>query len=350
MAVILFTCGTANHNPHERKSKPTGGILNSLTLIPEYLASLGHEVYVNSTYQQDEIVNGVHYVRDGQKVPKFDIAVFNRNILPKEFVLYCKNIGAKVIWWLHDITQLSYMKDDAYQYVDKVVALSQYCKQTYSDFYQLPDEAFTVIPNGVDKELFHPGTPEERNPHMIMMASALIKGFMPIPTVFQNLQRHNPDIDFRIYSSQTLHGISNSPDQQRFLESMERLGAHIYSPVSQQVLARLLRQARCLLMPNTYPEICSNLMLQAQASGCPVVSSNIGSASEFIKDGETGLLTKYYPHDYDSFNVDYVNKVLDVYLNDELFNKISKESPRDVLDWKQVGGKWDELVKEMARA
>lgn len=350
MSKILFVCGTANHNPHERTSRPTGGILNSMTLIPEHLAYLGHEVYVNSTYEKDETVNGVHYVTSGKAIGKWDVTVFNRNTLPKEFVLYCKEIGSKIVWWLHDIVQLTYLQDDAFMYVDKVVALSKYCKDTYSHFYGILEDKFTIIPNGVDTNLFHPGKPEERNPNMVMMASALVKGFMPIPTVFDNLKRHNFDIDFRIYSSQKLHGLENSKEQQRFLDTMKKEGAHVYSPVSQEVLARLLRQASCLLMPNTYPEICSNLLLQAQASGCPVITSDIGSAPEFIENGVTGLMTtKFKPHDYYSWIVEYTNLVLDNYLNKDLASKISLNSPRDVKSWNCIGRMWHEEINRLVQ-
>lgn len=346
---VLFTDSTPGHNPKERKSKPTGGILNSLTLIPEYLAKQGYEVYVLSSYQQNETINGVHYLKDGDVTPKWDVVVFNRNILPKDFVLYSKELGAKVIWWLHDIVQLTYLTDDAYKYVDKIVALSNYCRDTYADFYQIPLDMFTVIPNGVDKTLFHPGKPEERNPQMMLMASALTKGFLPIPTVFENLHRHNPDIDFRIYSSNALHGLANTNSQQAFLDSMETKGAHVYSPVSQESLAVLLRQARCLLMPNTYPEICSNLLLQAQASGCPVITSNIGSASEFIENKVTGLMTtKYKPHDLFSWIVEYTNLVLDCYLSDTIFKKLSEESPKRVKSWEDIGREWENVLIGLA--
>lgn len=338
---ILFVCGTPNHDPNQRISRPTGGILNSLTLIPEYLASKGHEVYVNSTYPKDETINGVHYVQDGKAIPKWDVVVFNRNILPKELVVYSKEMGAKVIWWLHDIVQLTYLKDDAFKYVDKVVALSQYCKTTYTDFYDISPEKVVVIPNGVDTKLFYPGT-APRNKQMVMTASALVKGFLPVATVYDNLKRHCIDLDFRIYSSQHLHGLSNSKEQQAFLDHMDRQGAHVYSPVSQEVLGHLLRQARCLLMPNSYPEICSNLLLQAQACGCPVVTSDIGSVPEFIENGVTGVFTsKYKPHDLFSWIVEYTNKALDVFLDDSYAQKISENSPRDVKSWEQIGEIWN---------
>jgi glycosyltransferase involved in cell wall biosynthesis len=347
---ILFICGTPNHDPLQRISRPTGGILNSLTLIPEYLAKKGHEVYVNSTYEKDEIINSVHYVQSGTAIAKWDVVVFNRNILPKEFVMYSKEMGAKVIWWLHDIVQLTYLKDDAFKDVDKVIALSEYCKTTYSDFYSLDANKFSVIPNGVDTKLFYPG-PIVRSNGMVMTASALIKGFLPIPTVYENLKRHNLDIDFRIYSSQQLHGLKNSKEQQTFLDTMEHEGAHVYSPVSQEVLGHLLRQARCLLMPNSYPEICSNLLLQAQSSGCPVVTSDIGSAPEFIENGVTGIYTtRYKPHDLYSWVVEYTNKVLDVCLDDNLQQKISENAPRDVKSWDQIGEIWHEELNQLVSA
>lgn len=344
---ILFVCNTPNHDPLQRITRPTGGILNSLTLIPEYLASKGHEVYVNSTYEKDETVNGVHYVKSGKAIGKWDITVFNRNILPKDFILYSKEIGAKVVWWLHDIVQITYLKDDAFKHVDHVIALSQYCKKTYTDFYDLKPDRVSVIPNGVDSKLFYPGT-AARNPEMVMTASALVKGFLPIPTVYDNLKRHKPDIDFRIYSSQQLHGLNNSREQQAFLDNMDKQGAHVYHPVSQEVLGHLLRQASCLLMPNSYPEICSNLLLQAQACGCPVVTSDIGSAPEFIENRVTGLYTtKYKPHDLFSWIVEYTNLVLDAVLDKGFNQKLVESAPRDVKTWEQIGEMWHEKFVEL---
>jgi glycosyltransferase involved in cell wall biosynthesis len=341
---VLFIDGTTGHDPKERTSRPTGGILNSLTLIPEYLASKGHEVYVRSTFNKAEDINGVHYITEGQNISKWDVTVFNRDVLPKDFVVYCKEQGIKIVWWLHDIVQTSYLKDDAFTYVDKIVALSLYCKKTYSEFYSILEDKFVVIPNGVDSKLFYPGAYEKRDPNLYITASSLIKGFIPISTVFDNLKRVNPDVDFRIYSSQKLHGLENSQQQKTFLNYMEQHGAHVYHPVSPEVLAHLLRKAWCLLMPNSYPEICSNLLLQAQACGCPVVASNIGANDEFITHGVTGLKTsQYYPHDQYSWIVEYANLVMGL-SNGDLHKAISDSA--QCTTWDSIGRMWEhELLK-----
>lgn len=344
---ILFVDNTKGHNPKLRTSKPTGGILNSLTLIPEYLAKKGHEVYVSSTFNTTEDINGVHYITNNDSITKWDVTVFNRDVLPKDFVLYCKEQGSKVIWWLHDIVQTTYLMDDAFKSVDHIVALSNYCRKTYSEFYSIDANKFSVIPNGVDTKLFYQGDYEKRDPHLFITASALVKGYLPLQSVYENLKRLDADLDFRIYSSQALHGLKNAPHHVQFLNYMGEVGAHIYAPVSPEVLAHLMRKAWCLLMPNSYPEICSNLLLQARTSGCPVVTSNIGSAPEFIENGINGLMTtEYYPHDNYSWIIEYTNLVLGL-RNKEAHKLISSKAANGVLNWDEIGEKWNELLKKL---
>lgn len=350
MAKILFVDLTKGHNPKELYDKPTGGTLTSLTKVPEYLASVGHEVYVSSTYQKEEVVNGVHYVTSGSSVPKWDVTVFNRNVLPNDFVKYCKQQGSKIIWWLHDIVDTRYLPDNTYLLVDKVVALSNYCKETFSDFYSIHKDSFVVIPNGVDTDVFYPGEYENRNPHLFITASAPIKGYVPIETTFANLRAHDIDLDFRIYSSQSLHGQEDTSEYGKFIKKMGTAGAHIYAPTSQTVMAHLMRKAWALLMPNSYPEICSNLLLQARACGLPIVSSNIGANPEFITNGEQGLLTsKWHPHDIHSWTVEFARQACVLQRHPDIHKHISETAPTGVPTWRDIGEKWNELLKTIIK-
>ncbi len=342
---ILFSDATDNHNPKEIKNRPTGGILTSLTLIPKYLASKGHEVYVFSEYGKNEVVDGVHYVEPNASIPKWDVAVFNRNVLPEDFVSYSRSIGAKNVWWLHDVVQLSYLPDATYKTVDKIIALSEYCKDTYSDFYSLPQEKFVVIPNGVDESLYYPGNYEDRDPNLWIMASAPVKGMLPIPSLYDNLKRHLPKLDFRIFSNQSLHGVTNKPEHDSFLRHMAAKGATIQAPIPPKLLAELFRKAWCFVLPNSYPEICSNLLLQAQASGCPVLTSNIGANPEFIKNWETGVMTtKYSPHDLHAWVIEYTRLGLKLLLSPEKHDQISKQATHSPKTWDQIGEIWNDTL------
>ena len=348
MSRILFVDGTENHRPDDPYKHPQGGILTSLTRVPEELVKLGHEVAVKSTYRKSETIRGVRYLDDTDKLEQWDVTVFNRNLIDTEFVKYCKERGIQCWWWLHDIVDYRYLKDASYQVMDKVVALSEYCKSTYKAFFGVSDEKFVVIPNGVDKSIFYPGKYEDKNPDLIVMASALIKGFLPVELTYQSLKRLNASLDFRIYSSQELHGKSNSPVQTQFLKDMVGQGANVRQPVPQSVLAEVLRQAWLFLMPNSYPEICSNLLLQAQACGTPVISSNIGGSPEFIENEVTGVITKYYPHDMFMWCKAFAGATVRTASNDEVHKRISLNAPRDVKSWADIGGMWNaELRKNL---
>src|SRR3990167_10822615 len=246
MATVLFIDLTEGHNPHLTTEKPTGGTLTSLTYVPRYLASQGHTIYVRSTYEKTEDIDGVHYIQNGAELPKWDIVVLNRNVMPDEVIQESKRIGAKIVWWLHDIVDFRYLANDNFKQMDYIVALSSYCRDTFSRFYSIPEERFFIIPNGVDTDIFYPGEYEKRNSNLYITASALIKGYVPLDITYTNLKRHNPDLDFRIYSNQSLHGFKNNSAQEKFLHQMEGAGAHIYAPLTPKSLGVIMRQAWCL--------------------------------------------------------------------------------------------------------
>ena len=343
---VLFVDLTEGHNPHLSSEKPTGGTLTSLTYVPKYLASIGHEVYVRSTYGMTEDVDDVHYIKDDISIPRWEVLVLNRNVLPNNLIEESKRIGAKIIWWLHDIVDTRYLMNDNFKYVDHIVALSKYCRNTYSKFYGIKEDKFSIIPNGIDEKLFYSETYEKRDPNLYITASALIKGYIPLDLTYTNLQRHNPNLDFRIYSNQSLHGFKNTTGQTEFLDKMAAAGAHIYSPLTPTTLAKVMRQAWCLLMPNSYPEICSNLLLQARACGLPIISSNIGANPEFITHGKTGILTiDFNPHDIHSWKAEFAGLACRLYLDKELHKTIADQTSKDVPTWGNVGDAWNKLIE-----
>lgn len=346
---VLFADATEGFTPTRRSEKPCGGILTSMAIIPKYLASKGMEVTVKSTFSEKCEVDGVKYVPIGEreKLPKWDVLVINRNGINLPIVRYAHSIGSKVVWWLHDIVDMRYLEDKAYDEVDKIVALSHYCKTSYAKFYDIPESRFVVIPNGVEKAVFYPGKFEDRKLRRMILASAPVKGFVPIEATWVNVQRQFKDADLLIYSNQSLHDKQNMGTHDAFLKGMEELGAKVQSPVPQNILADKMRGAGCLLMPNSYPEICSNLLLQAQACGLPVISSNIGSAGEFIKSGETGILTEEYPHDMWLWVKFYVKAVVELFNDQDKQRMISENAPKNVLSWEDVGEKWHEMVQSI---
>ena len=343
---VLFVDGTGGFSPLRLTTKPTGGIITSLTLIPQYLAAQGHEVVVGSEYEGpkegNQRLRGVEYIRELRESDRqSDVVVFNRNIYNHAFLdQFSKR--SRLVWWLHDIVDYRFMEDDSYLRMDQIVALSDYCVASYADFFGIGRDRFTVIPNGVDKALFKPN--DAHNRKLFVCASATIKGLYPMHFTWANLKRCVPDAELRIYSSQSLHDKEDTSQAKGQLKALEEAGAQVLAPIPQAELAEVFRAARAVLMPNHYPEICSNILLQAQACGTPVVATDIGSANEYITNYETGLLTQTKPHDMFWWHKDYAQLTLKIATDNMLYDAIHAKAPGKVYDWKEIGEKWNGLV------
>jgi glycosyltransferase involved in cell wall biosynthesis len=341
---VLFIDGTKGYSPHRLKERPCGGIITSLTIISRYLAAQGHDVTIASHYDKNEKVDGVRHVGAiTDDLKDVDVVVYNRNLVCKAFNQFFGK--AYKVWWLHDVTQLSYLPDDGFKGVDKIIALSRYCKRSYADFYDIPEYKFEIIQNGVDKNIFK-WNGGDRNKDLFICASAPIKGLKPLAFAYNNMKRHNPKAEIRLYCSQALHDLEDSEYMKKTLAELSAMGIKVNEPVPQAELATLMREARGLLMPNNYPEICSNLMLQAQSSGCAVITSGIGSMPDFITHKQTGMLTKTAPHDGDWFFKEYTQNTIEIMQDDDLFKFISRAAAVEVPNWEKIGVQWSHVISE----
>lgn len=342
---VLFVDGTPGHNPRELYLKPTGGTLTSLTKIPKYLAAhKGYEVYVQSEYKRNDVVDNVNYCAPDTAIPKWDVTVFNRNLINQTSLDYSKSIGAKSILWIHDLVDERHFKDNSFKEVDRIVGMSQYSIDTYSNYYSIPKEKFVLIPNGVDPFVFHAGKYENKDRNLFITASAPHRGFDTIETIYWALLKKNPNLDFRVYSNQSLHGQTNSAEQDKHLRRFKEIGIKVLDPLTQPDLADVMRKAWAVLMPYKIPETCCNILLQAQACGTPVLSTNIGANREWITHEETGLLTTWLPNDYFNWLKDCANQSVRLYEDLNLHKRISENSVNSPYSWSLVYSQWDKLL------
>jgi glycosyltransferase involved in cell wall biosynthesis len=91
-----------------------------------------------------------------------------------------------------------------------------------------------------------------------------------------------------------LAGKCNEPSEQRYLDEaiLPMLGGDIELIVNgdRATTNRLLAEARCLIMPIRWHEPFGMVMIEAMASGTPVVALRRGSVPEIIRNGVTGWI------------------------------------------------------------
>ncbi|MBU8856845.1 glycosyltransferase family 4 protein [Micromonospora sp. WMMB482] len=92
----------------------------------------------------------------------------------------------------------------------------------------------------------------------------------------------------------TLAGKCNEPAERHYLEQVVRplLGDDVTPVVNadRATVLRLLLDARCLIMPIQWAEPFGMVMVEAMATGTPVVALGRGAVPELVRDGVTGFV------------------------------------------------------------
>jgi glycosyltransferase involved in cell wall biosynthesis len=143
----------------------------------------------------------------------------------------------------------------------------------------------TVIPNGVDTNLFHPRLGRNNVSQTILFVGRLVPNKGPetlIQAVPEVLAQH-PQAQFVM--------IGDGPLRVRLEKQARRLGiGHALQFLGiRHDVPDLMREATLLVRPSSL-EGMPLVVLEAMASAIPVVATPVGGTSELLKDGVHGLL------------------------------------------------------------
>lgn len=198
---------------------------------------------------------------------------------------------------------------------DAIIASTSLEKLDLGEFYGADDAKIAVIPPGVDAHRFQPTRDKQDIKRKL--------GFSAVPLVF-TLGRLDRRKGFDLYlraaaRAREILGGDNlvqfvlsagaDKDEPYELEERDRLAqlitqlsleesVHWLPVVSQDTLPLYYRAADLFVMPSRY-ELFGIVMLEAMASGVPVIATKFGGPPDVIANGEDGQLVD--PTDIDAF-------------------------------------------------
>lgn len=157
-----------------------------------------------------------------------------------------------------------------------------------------------VIPNGVNPELFRPGTPDPEVRARWGLGDGPILGFVgglrpwhgveTLPALLENLSRRHTDAQLVIAGDGPLRG-----ELERDLRERGLSGHAVFTGwMTHEDVAPLIQTFDIALAP--YPRAEHDFyfsplkLFEYMACGIPVVATDLGQISEVVRDGETGLL------------------------------------------------------------
>lgn len=197
-------------------------------------------------------------------------------------------------------------------------------KHMVNDF-GVPRERIRFIPRGVDLTRFKFRDPKEYfyKGFTVGMVSRItpLKGHSYFIKAISLLYRKIPNLKVVIVGSAPKEKYAEDLDllvrRLGLSRTIEFAGAHEDVP-------SIMRSLDCLVSATTTPEAFGRAIVEAQASGVPVVSTRVGGVVDIIEDGKTGLFCNAEdPHDM-------ADKIFQLYQDRNLWNSVVMEGRKRV--------------------
>jgi len=174
---------------------------------------------------------------------------------------------------------------------DRIQVISHYLKELCLDFgARAPIE---VIPNGVDLEKFKVKSEnlEVRNENLktVITVSRLVykNGIDTLILALAEVKKRIPDVE--------LHIVGDGPLGKSLARMVYDLGLEndvkFFGNISHDKIPQYLAGAHVFVRPSR-SEGLGTAFLEAMAAGLPVIATPVGGIKDFLRDGETGLMTK----------------------------------------------------------
>jgi glycosyltransferase involved in cell wall biosynthesis len=180
-------------------------------------------------------------------------------------------------------TQLSMMKVNNLRsllsHASAIVSDSLFLKKVMAR-YNYDTTKVHVIYNGVDLNIIKPTISSNKQKVVLFLSNQINrqKGVYHFVQLSKNLKPEFPDVRFLWVGQTEVRGDS--------------FDTHSYVSDAQE-LQEIFRSSYLLLLPSLWPEAMSYSVIQAMATGKPVVAYDVGANSEGIIHGKTGLLAEW---------------------------------------------------------
>jgi len=224
--------------------------------------------------------------------------------------------------------------------VDKIVVNTEFSRTKVTAWYGIDDDKIAVIPNGVDfrefneceRKLALEGDPAILNIGFI----SKVKGFDILVEAIAKLRSELPDMK--------LHIVGQGPRCYSDLakkKGIEKLVV-FHGKAPHSMVPSYLKSADICVVASRL-ETFSIIVLEAMASGTPLIASNIGSLRETVSNGEDCILFK-------TGNADSLAEaILTLYRDLDLRREISQNALKTAAkyDWENIAEKYVSLYEDL---
>lgn len=308
--ICFFDLSDFDYTVDTPRVAPLGGMQSALSYLAITLANDGHGVTVINRTRDPGYHRGVNClsIRDlsPRALAECEVAV---SIHCEGALLRAIGVSCPLLLWtghnsdeptvqkLHDVRERN-----AWDYF---IFKSHSQADEFKRKFQLPENRIAVIGNAISPFVEAQGHTrnfffDDGRPPKLLFTSTPFRGLKVLLDVFPKLRERFPGCTLDVYSGMRVY---QQQDREEFLSLYRRCSASAFirhfGSVPQPQLAGAFREADILAYPSTYRETACISAMESMASGCMLVSSNLGALPEttagfaFLEDyNETSMQSR----------------------------------------------------------
>jgi len=345
MKIAFIDMSTKLQTIDDLQTRARGGMVSSLFAVSDGLAQLGHDTTVVGSIETPGVTRwGTSWISqyDGAS---YDVLVSNRGASYRNAAIKAR----RRVLWTHDLPHNGLVeRPELMKAMSAVVFMSDYAERIWRTFYPTIGKSWT-IPNGVNTGIFYP---RQKDPDYLIYISNVNRGLERLHLIFETAKaKLGRNIRMRAYcNGSILHPNEGEDHNELKYKSCQESGIELLDPVPQPQLAMELGRAGAMILPTSYPEICSNAVLQSLASGTPVITTGgLGATCEWVRHGKNGMLTQFQPHDYMVYQLEMVRNTVNLLSNPRVHRKMMMKAAqtKGIYTWDQVVKQWHRMLKKL---
>ena len=349
---------------HVESKSRAGGVSNVAYHLTKALAKKANVTYFLRFRPKKDYLTNLLNVYRKFLMKEFDIMHFN--IAPtwingsSMLLKFAKGRGAHTVLNIHGIAQLEGSisrirkvepTPGSFSYigllntlrscklVDRIVVNSEYMRTNVVTWYGINRDKIVVIPNGVDLRRFN-----ECNDKLVLDGDPSIlylghlrrrKGVDVLLQAIAKLRSELPNVKLHLVGDGYISDF-------QLLAKKKGIKKHVvfHGWAADSMVPRYYKSADFCVFPSRY-EPFGIVILEAMASGIPVIASNTGGIRETISNGKNGILFK--PCDADALS----KAILALYQDLDLRKKISDTALKTVVkySWENIAERYVSLYR-----
>lgn len=297
-----------------------GGSQSALCYLAAELAKTEHDVFLFNQSNSPNQQLGVESIPITQVTKpiaeQIDIVILLNTAGPVEGIRTFFPEKTKMWLWeelAHDQPATQALKEAKIRELfDGYLFVSEWQRQSFIKTFQLDAGKTHILKNAIApffQKQFMTGESilaAKEKPPTLAYTSTPFRGLNLLPEIFPQIRAAIPGIRLKIFSSMQVYQHSSQQDidaygalynQCRAIEGIEYIGS-----IPQAELAQELKRVSILCYPNTFAETSCIAVMEALASGCQVITSNLGALPETgagfahlipIEEGSTTFLPEF---------------------------------------------------------